>query len=216
MTHKILLVLAVLSMPALLQAADAEVPATGQTTCYDTAGVLIPCTSTGQDGDLQKGVAWPVPRFVNNGDGTVTDNLTGLMWMTEADCVGNLYPAFDSDGTGGDGKVFWLTALDFVDDVNAAVYGCGVSTSYADWRLPNVRELESLVDLSQHSPALPAGHPFTGVASYYWSSTSINNNASDAWVVDFLYGYTSDELNPLNVVDKASSANYIWPVRAGQ
>lgn len=54
----------------------APVPRTGQTTSY----------APGDDGDLQKGVAWPVPRFTDNEDGTVTDNLTGLIWLTNADC----------------------------------------------------------------------------------------------------------------------------------
>lgn len=50
------------------------VPKTGQTTCYDANGSVIPCAGTGQDGDIQAGVAWPDPRFTDNGNGTVTDN----------------------------------------------------------------------------------------------------------------------------------------------
>ena len=52
-------------------------PKTGQTTCY----------ATGDDGDLEKGVAWPNPRFTDNGNGTVTDNLTGLIWLKNANCA---------------------------------------------------------------------------------------------------------------------------------
>ena len=56
----------------------APVPKTGQTSCYDEFGDEINCASTGQDGDYQQGILWPNPRFRDNGNGTVTDNLTGL------------------------------------------------------------------------------------------------------------------------------------------
>jgi hypothetical protein len=52
----------------------AGVPKTGQTTSY----------ALGDDGDLQMGIAWPEPRFTDNEDGTVTDNLNGLMWTKDA------------------------------------------------------------------------------------------------------------------------------------
>ncbi len=54
-----------------LSAADAPVPATGQTLSQQVH----------DDGDLQAGVAWPAPRFVDSGDGTVVDQLTGLIWL---------------------------------------------------------------------------------------------------------------------------------------
>ena len=53
-----------------------QLPKTGQTHCYDTAGNPIACAGTGQDGEIQAGVAWPTPRFAVNGDTTITDNLT--------------------------------------------------------------------------------------------------------------------------------------------
>src|SRR5437867_7436106 len=51
--------------------------ATGQTTCWDSNGNVIPCAGTGQDGELRKGA--PLA-YVDNGDGTITDVNTGLMW----------------------------------------------------------------------------------------------------------------------------------------
>src|SRR5918992_5748088 len=66
---------------ASISGAPAPVEQTGQTQCWDTAGALIPCEGTGQDGDIQAGVAWPVPRFTDRGNGTVRDNLTGLIWL---------------------------------------------------------------------------------------------------------------------------------------
>ncbi|MDZ7695556.1 MAG: DUF1566 domain-containing protein [Deltaproteobacteria bacterium] len=122
---------------------SAAVPKTGQTTS-DAAG---------DDGDLQKGVAWPSPRFTANIDGTVTDNLTGLMWI------------LDSTSSG---IKTWANALTYC---NALIFP---ADGHDDWRLPNIRELYSLVDLSQSSPALPPGHPFTvNNTGYYWSSTDL-------------------------------------------
>ena len=52
----------------------APVEKTGQTTSC----------AAGDDGALKKGVAWPSPRFTDNADGTVSDNLTGLIWLKQA------------------------------------------------------------------------------------------------------------------------------------
>jgi hypothetical protein len=60
----------------------------GQTTCFDWDGSPVSCAGTGQDGELRLGVTWPVPRFSDNGDGTVSDNLTGLIWFQVAECFG--------------------------------------------------------------------------------------------------------------------------------
>ncbi len=61
---------------------------TGQTACYSSGGALVPCAGTSQDGDIQAGATWPMPRFTDNSDGTVTDNLTGLTWLKNANCAG--------------------------------------------------------------------------------------------------------------------------------
>jgi len=68
----------------------APVPKTGQTTSY----------ATGDDGDLEKGVAWPDPRFMDNGNGTVTDNLTGLIWLKNANCFGAEIRGMGKSGAG--------------------------------------------------------------------------------------------------------------------
>ena len=163
----------------------APVPKTGQTTSYIAK----------DDGALQKGVAWPDPRFVDNDDGTVTDNLTGLIWMKNASCWLS---------------VGWSSALSKVADLNGGSVTCGgYSGVYTDWRLPDRRELFSLVDYEQHNPALPAGHLFSGVqSSNYWSSTTNANNTTNAWLVYLDYGsvYSSGK----------SDGHYVWPVRGGQ
>jgi hypothetical protein len=94
---------------------------------------------------LRVGVAWPSPRFTDNGDGTVTDNQTGFQWLKDANCIKTKYPSYNNDGKAGDGAVTWQHALDFVKGINAGTYAkCGAG--HKDWRLPNIKELESLID----------------------------------------------------------------------
>ncbi|MHC1711143.1 MAG: DUF1566 domain-containing protein [Solidesulfovibrio sp.] len=127
-------------------AGTARLPRTGQDRCFDAMGRDIGCAGMGQDGALLSGTPWPTPRFVADGEG-VRDRLTGLVWAVRADAAG--------------GPVSWEEAL-----AVAGAYGAG------GWRLPNINELESLVDAGRHHPALPAAHPFTDVGEAYWSSTS--------------------------------------------
>ena len=151
----------------------APVEKTGQDICYNAAGVIIDCTGTGQDGELQAGVDWPDPRFTDNGDGTVTDKLTGLIWTKTLSCIS------------GD----WQSSLDFC---NALATGtCGLTGSFVagDWRLANRYELLSLLDLSQYNPALPVGHPFTvNASSNYISSTTHDLSPASAWIVGIYSG----------------------------
>ncbi len=150
------------------------VPKTGQTKTYMSA----------DDGDLQAGKPWPMPRFTDHGDGTVTDRLSGLMWTQNADKA--------------NGKVDW----------EEAVLGAKSCTDggYTDWRLPNRNELESLIDLGRYNPALPTGHLFIGILpSYYWTSTTPANNEDHAWIVHFYIGFVTHD-------DKGGS-HHVWYVR---
>jgi len=194
-----------------------------------TGGALAPVVKTGQttsyvtddDGALERGKAWANPRFTDNGDGTVTDNNTGLIWLKQANAIGNLHSGFDTDGIAGDGKVEWQSAMDFVTAMNAGTYDGGVTPAgtYNDWRLPNVKELESLIDFGFSGPALSnaagTGHWSEGDAfisvqnNYYWSSTSYAGNPSGyAWLVYLHVGYG-------NSTGKTSVYYYVWPVRGG-
>jgi hypothetical protein len=131
------------------------VPQTGQTICYDTNGNIIDCAGTGQDGEYQYGTPWPEPRFTDNLDGTVTDHLTGLVWLQNAWC-------FEQRN--------WAGAL---SDANGLASGsCGLTDGSAegDWHLPNVRELYSLIDFE--TGMLPVDAPFTPARTYYWTSTT--------------------------------------------
>ena len=147
----------------------------------------------GDDGDLEKGVASPSPRFTDNNNGTVTDKLTGLIWMKNATAFGTKT---------------WAEALTAAKGLKSGDAGTGLNdaSQAGNWRLPNVRELQSLVDYGRSMPAFSGVPPFTGVQynHYYWSST---NFGGSAWYVDFNYG---------GVWYNGSLAlYYVWPVRGG-
>ena len=59
----------------------APVPKTGQTQCYDEAGLTRDCSGTGEDAEYQKGVEPLSARFTDTANGAVTDTLTGLIWL---------------------------------------------------------------------------------------------------------------------------------------
>jgi hypothetical protein len=172
-------------------AQPAKVWKTGQKQCYDASGNVIDCATQGQtqDGAVQAGADWPDPRFTDNGDGTVTDNLTGLMWTRDANLSGT--------------RAYWQNNLDYVDTLNSNGH-CG----YYDWRLPNRKELFSLIDFSQHGPALQSGNPFVNVQlDNYWSSTNgaYYTPGVTAWYVSMTYGSISGNSKSTNC--------YLWPVR---
>ena len=164
-----------------------SLPATGQTKCYgaDSKGTWgeIPCGSAaypGQDGYYQAGCGGD-NRFTDNGDGTVTDNCTGLMWQKET-------PS----------RLFtWQGALWYCNDLDLA--------GHSDWRLPNVRELQSIVDYGRKDPSIDP--VFSAVSSWYWSASTYVSSPSFAWCVSFYSGSVG--------VDGKSSGNYVRAVRSG-
>lgn len=177
----------------------AELWETGQTSCYEYfTGNVIACSGTGQDGDWQAGVSWPSPRFTNNNNGTATDNLTGLIWLLDADCFG---------------AQAWADALNSANTLNSGECGLSDGSQEGDWRLPNRKESRSLSDYSQSFPTLPAGHPFLNVQtsefSDYWTATTYAANTDQAFLVDY---WTAG--GTVNADFKANS-HYVWPVRAG-
>ena len=179
-------------------AGTVNLPQTGQTSCYNASGTVIACTGTGQDGALQEGVAWPSPRFTNNNDGTITDNLNGLMWTQNADAPG---PPGCNPGT----TVTWQGALNYAACLNTNIY-----LGYTDWRLPNREELRTLVNYGQTNPGTWLNtQGFSNVqANWYWSSTTVVASPPAAWAVLMTEGNLFEELK--------TSSHYVWPVRAGQ
>ena len=169
----------------------APVEKTGQTICYDAAGTEIPCAGTGQDGEIQKGVAWPDPRFTDNLNGTVTDNLTGLIWTENAGCISEN----------------WQNVLDYCNDLADGLCGLSDGSQTGDWRLANRNELLTLVNIANNGPALPDGHPFTNPSHSYFSSSSYFNGIH-AWFVSIYSGDVG--------LGSKSGTFYGWCVRGGQ
>jgi hypothetical protein len=128
----------------------------------------------------------PDPRFIDNG-ATVQDCLTGLIWLKKAEMVG--------------GAVNWHEAIQAVAAANRRA-----TAGSNDWRLPNIRELETLIDVTAHSPALPIGHPFQDIQAGYWSSTTSVYEPRYAWVL-----YPRD--GAIGVGFKSKPDFFVWPVR---
>jgi len=107
------------------------------------------------------GVAWPSPRFTDNSNETVTDNLTGLVWAKS--------PLANTAS--------WTIALSNTDNLTLG--------GHDDWRLPNINELESLVNAQEpHQATWLNTQGFTNVLSnYYWSSTTLTQDTTRAFYV---------------------------------
>ncbi len=173
--------------------ATVALPETGQTACYDGTGAPVACSGTGQDGDVRAGIQWPAYRFHDNGDGTITDNLTGLMWLRDGQCLGLDY-----------WTAIMAAAADF--NQNSGTYGCTDYTgTYGDWRVPNLQELLSLVHLGADEADCGSGIPCTTVGEwlnsqgfvsvadyYYWTSTPLMTATDRAYMVDTSSGEWTD------------------------
>jgi hypothetical protein len=159
---------------------------TGQQTCYGTDGGTVPCSGSGQDGDIRAGQSWPNPRYEINAN-AVTDRMTGLIWDRTADRTGI--------------AVTWNAALAEVHSANIKkLHG------FSDWRLPDVRELESLCDMDAYCPALSRFHPFTGLKNFYWSATTSRYDCQYAWTLYLEDGAVGVGFKPL-------SEFFVWLVR---
>jgi hypothetical protein len=179
---------------------------TGQSTPY----------GAGSDGYVQAGAA---RSYSDNGDGTITDNNTGLMWEKKDDSGG----IHDKDNA-----YTWSVGTDDLDGTIATVFlatlnaGSGFA-GYSDWRIPNLLELGSIIDYEVFDPSVdPAFHRSATCAGCSdvmlancsctdptdtWSSSSVSNFPNNAWHVDFHSG--------LIIVGVKSSTRRVRAVRGG-
>ena len=193
----VIMVIATVMACSLGFAQPSIVAVTGETTTY----------APGDDGFYQAGVTGPSPRFRDLGNGTVRDGLTGLIWLKQANCFG---------------PVPWADAI--ADANNLASPNCGLAdrSVAGDWRLPNVKELLSLIDYGFFQPALSnaagtgqwtEGDAFSnvGARNCYWSSTTGVDLPSRAWFVGLDAGSATD------IEDLANKANscFVWPMWGG-
>lgn len=136
--------------------------------------------------------AWGMDRFLDNGDGTVTDHQSGLTWMRDANCLGHQS---------------WLLAKAAVAGINEDKKNCA---SYhgtdKDWRLPSQKELLTLIDpkAPHENVAVVAEAPFENEQQgHYW--TADEKDASIAWYINLHNGHQD--------FTGKSSPGYVWPVR---
>ena len=112
-------------------------------------------------------------RFTNNGDGTITDNLTNLIWQQ--------VPYSDT--------LTWEQSLTYADTLSL--------TGISDWRLPNIKELQSINDETLINPSLNTNFFSVVIAKKYWSSTTLPNQTTKAWYLDSQYGITTYDFKTL-------------------
>lgn len=183
--------------PSNIQAGTVVMGVTGTT--YFAQGYPAPIAQTGStntylagdDGSIRRGIAWPSPRFVlvDGYTNRVMDALTGLIW---------------------------LRAPSYFGSFNNAIAYCNALDGGSGWRMPNIRELLSLIDFNQISPALPAQHLFyltpDQINGQFWTSTrrvpssgSLGHRTVNLGLGNALAGTQNDNAN----------SYWAWPVRDG-
>jgi hypothetical protein len=156
----------------------------GGAVTLQATGYYIPYTA-GDDGTIEAGVALPTTRMIDNANGTVTDSVTGLVWLKQASC---------SQLQGA-----WGVSLAAVNALQSGQCGLTDGSTAGQWRMPNRKEMESLADRIQTNESdffnMALTSADTGLNSesavfdgfvtlqYYWTSTTQAGNVNDAWSV---------------------------------
>ncbi len=131
----------------------------------------------------------PDSQFVDNGDGTITDSKTGLMWKK---CLEGL--SGNNCESGATGSFTWQKTLQQLNIVNNS----GGFAGHIDWRLPNINELVSLVEEKCVSPAINLNRFPNTPNSGVWSGSPYADNSDSAWSVYFYDGASSNANRSIN------------------
>lgn len=172
------------SLVGTLEGGGSGLPKTGQTTSFET----------GDDGDLEKGLPASGDRWTDNGDNTVTDNVTGLMYP---DSIESLPEPFTT-GLGGPNTLTWADAISAANSLSFA--------GYSDWRLPNILELLMLINFETNSPPWYTTYFDFPASGYYWSSTTSIRSQTKAQVLYTWFDHTM-------TTDIKTNVRYAIPVR---
>ncbi len=155
----VLLLIAVFSTPVAYSANWNPLPDTGVKTCFDSEGIMV-CPSEfepfyGQDAQY---ASMAQESYFDNGNGTVTDENTGLLWQSEVQ-----------------GNKDWNESTAYCNQLDFA--------GHTDWRLPEIFEWISIITYSRYQPIF---HPLFGIhaSQRHWSSTPLADDGSQAWYVD--------------------------------
>ena len=155
----------------------------GENISYKTSSYFVRAVRGGQPE--------PTNRFIDNGDGTIIESSTGLMW--QKDTVTGMC-------------ITWQQALNYIAGMNT---GTNQNFGYTDWRLPNRNELQSLVDYSRNGLAINTDFfPITQWYSY-WSSTTVAGLPHLAYEINFVAG-------TVGAIVKSYDCSYVRAVRGGQ
>jgi len=138
---------------------------------------------------------WQNNRYTDKGDGTILDKSTNLIWKK---CTQGL--SGNDCATGSATTTNWQQALQQANNSTFA--------GKSDWRLPNIKELSSLVRRNCYLPAINETLFPNTPASYFWSSSPRSNYSSGAWIVHFGYGIDSS--------NNRNNSNRLRLVRSGQ
>lgn len=158
-------------------------------------------------------------RYEDNGDETISDCRTGLIWLKNANCTGTIGAITNTYG-----YLSWADANSWVAGIQNGKCGLTDGSATGDWRMPTKTELMAMVANAKKqgftNPTLTnaagtgpwtSGDAFTGLTqfSYYWSSTTYAFNTNLAWVIQLQDG-------AMGYFSKVAIQNYVWPVRGGQ
>ncbi len=141
-------------------------------------------------------------RYTDNGNGTVTDNITGLIWLKNANCFGVLD---------------WASAQQSVAKLAQGRCGLHDGSKPGAWRLPTKEEWKAMLNAKFTWPAISnaagtgkwtEGDPFVGVqSSWYWTASTLDFATSYAWYVILYNGKMRNATKTLT--------RYVWAVRDG-